>query len=59
MIRKEKHIKIRLRVLEQLDEMLRLRKTGDGFLHTFQGDNRPIPKQDSSAIGSTHECSIT
>ena len=31
MIRKEKHIEIRLRVLEQLDEMLGLVKAGDGF----------------------------
>ena len=59
MIRKEKHIKIRLRVLEQLDEMLRLRKTGDGFSHTSPSDNRPIPKQDSTAIDGTHECLIT
>ena len=47
MIRKEKHIEIRLRVLEQLDEMLRLLKTGDGFPRRSQSDNRPIPKQDS------------
>jgi hypothetical protein len=49
MIRKEKHIEIRLRVLEQLDEMLRLLKTGDGFPRRSQSDNRPIPKQDSRA----------
>ena len=42
MIRREKHIEIRLRVLEQLDEMLGLVKTGDGFLRTSQSDNRPI-----------------
>ena len=42
MIRKEKHIEIRLRVLEQLDEMLGLVKTGDGFPRTPQSDNRPI-----------------
>ena len=42
MIRKEKHIEIRLRVLEQLDEMLRLPKTGDGFPRTSQSDKRPI-----------------
>jgi hypothetical protein len=59
MIRKEKHIEIRLRVLEQLDEILRLRKTGDGFLRTSQTDNRPLPKQDSSAIGGTGECLST
>ena len=47
MIRREKHIEIRLRVLEQLDEMLGLLKTDDGFLRTSQSDNRPIPKQDS------------
>ena len=41
MIRKEKHIEIRLRVLEQLDEMLGLVKTGDGFPRTSQSDNRP------------------
>ena len=51
MIRKEKHIEIRLRVLEQLDEMLRLLKTGDGFPRRSQSDNRPIPKQDSRARG--------
>src|SRR5208283_2846304 len=49
MIRKEKHIEIRLRVLEQLDEMLRLLKTGDGFPRRSQSDNRSIPKQDSRA----------
>jgi hypothetical protein len=49
MIRREKHIEIRLRVLEQLDEILRLRQTRDGSLRTFQSDNRPIPKQDSRA----------
>ena len=49
MIRKEKHIEIRLRVLEQLDEMLRLLKTGDGFPRRSQSDNRPIPKQNSRA----------
>ena len=48
MIRKEKHIEIRLRVLEQLDEMLGLLKTGDGFPRRSQSDNRPIPKQDFS-----------
>ena len=42
MIRKEKHIEIRLRVLEQLDEMLGLLKTGDEFPRTSQSDNRPI-----------------
>ena len=42
MIRKEKHIEIRLRVLEQLDEMLGLLKMDDGFLRTSQSDNRPI-----------------
>ena len=47
MIRKEKHIEIRHRVLEQLDEMLRLLKTGDGFPRRSQSDNRPIPKEDS------------
>ena len=31
MIRRETHIEIRLRVLEQLDEMLGLLKTGDEF----------------------------
>ncbi len=41
MIRREKHIEIRLRVLEQLDEMLGLLKTGDGFPCTSQSDNRP------------------
>jgi len=33
-----KHIEIRLRVLEQLDEMLGLLKTDDGFLRTSQSD---------------------
>ena len=42
MIRREKHIEIRLRVLEQLDEMLGLLKTDDGFLRTSQSDNRAI-----------------
>jgi len=42
MIRKEKHIEIRLRVLEQLDEMLGLVKTGDGIPRTSESDNRPI-----------------
>jgi hypothetical protein len=42
MIRKEKHIEIRLRVLEQLDEMLGLVKTGDGVPRASQSDNRPI-----------------
>ena len=42
MIRREKHIEIRLRVLEQLDEMLGLLKTGDGFPRRSQSDNRPI-----------------
>ena len=42
MIRREKHIEIRLRVLEQLDEMLGLLKTGDEFLRTSQRENRPI-----------------
>ena len=44
MIRREKHIEIRLRVLEQLDEMLGLLKTGDGFPRTSQSDNRPRPQ---------------
>ena len=51
MIRREKHIKIRLRVLEQLDEMLRLLKTGDGLPRRSQSDNRPIPKQNSGPDG--------
>ena len=44
MIRREKHVEIRLRVLEQLDEMLGLLKTGDGVPRTSQSDsdNRPI-----------------
>ena len=42
MIRREKHIEIRLRVLEQLDEMLGLLKTGDEFPRTSQSDKRPI-----------------
>ena len=32
MIRKEKHIKVRHEVLEQLDEVLSLRKTREGLL---------------------------
>jgi hypothetical protein len=59
MTRKEKHIKIRLSVLEQLDEMLRLRKTDNAVPHTSQNDNRSIPKQDSTAIGATRECLST
>jgi hypothetical protein len=33
MIRKEKHIKVRHEVLEQLDEVLSLRKTREGLSH--------------------------
>ena len=35
MSRKEKHIKVRHDVLEQLDEVLSLRKTRKGLSHAF------------------------
>jgi hypothetical protein len=50
MIRKEKHIEIRLRVLEQLDEMLGLLKTGDEFPRASQSDNTPYRPQAARSI---------